>query len=113
MPPPPLVNFVIQLGNRSVFFQRPDHLLPASFFQVHVPGGTFLKVAPARGSKASSFVTVLSIWNTMMGTSLLSVPWAVGKSGLAGSLIIGFVMAAIACYTALIIVNIHRKRGKV
>jgi len=90
----------------GVPFTRPDHILPASFFQVHIPFNS--KLNPSEeGGKVNSFVTILSIWNTMMGTSLLSVPWAVGKSGLVAALAIGAVMATISCFTALQIVDVH------
>ena len=54
----------------------------------------------------------LAIWNTMMGTSLLSVPWAIKQSGLIASIIIGFGMALVAMYTALLVIKIHAKYGK-
>ena len=48
----------------------------------------------------------------MMGTSLLSVPWAIKQSGLIASIIIGFGMALVAMYTALLVIKIHAKYGK-
>ena len=48
----------------------------------------------------------------MMGTSLLSVPWAVKQSGLIASLVIGIGMALIAGYTAVLVIKIHTKYGK-
>ena len=54
----------------------------------------------------------LAIWNTMMGTSLLSVPWAIKQSGLVASVIIGLGMALVAMYTALLVIKIHAKYGK-
>uniref|UniRef100_H2YWF1 Neutral amino acid transporter 9 n=1 Tax=Ciona savignyi TaxID=51511 RepID=H2YWF1_CIOSA len=53
----------------------------------------------------SSVVTIFSIWNMMMGSSLLSVPWAFQQAGLAQSLIVHFLMATIAVYTAYIILK--------
>jgi len=91
-------------------FMRPDHVLPASFFTVVMPGFGSNRNGESRENndgKCSSLVTIVSIWNTMMGTSLLSIPWAVGKSGLAGALIIGIVMALISCFTAIEIVEVH------
>ena len=54
----------------------------------------------------------LAIWNTMMGTSLLSVPWAIKQSGLLASVLIGIGMAVVAGYTALLVIKIHAKYGK-
>ena len=48
----------------------------------------------------------------MMGTSLLSVPWAIKQSGLIASVIIGLGMALVAMYTALLVIKIHAKYGK-
>jgi len=43
----------------------------------------------------------------MMGTSLLSVPWAMSQSGLAMGLTISLVMTVIAAFTACAIIKIH------
>jgi hypothetical protein len=54
----------------------------------------------------------LSIWNTMMGTSLLSVPWALSQSGLATGLVIAFGMSMVAAYTASIILKTHHRESE-
>lgn len=46
-----------------------------------------------------------SIWNTMMGTSLLAMPWALQQAGLGLGLILMLLMAFIALYTAYRIVQ--------
>ena len=48
----------------------------------------------------------------MMGTSLLSIPWGIKQSGLIASVIIGLVMAFVAGYTAVLVIKIHAKYGK-
>ena len=53
----------------------------------------------------------MSIWNTMMGTSLLAVPWAIEQSGLATGLTIVFVMTIISFYTASIIMDLFGKHN--
>jgi sodium-coupled neutral amino acid transporter 9 len=58
------------------------------------------------------FYLSLSIWNTMMGTSLLSVPWALSQSGLGTGLAIAFGMSLVAAYTASIILKTHAKESK-
>ncbi|RDD42280.1 Sodium-coupled neutral amino acid transporter 9 [Trichoplax sp. H2] len=35
-----------------------------------------------KDGKQSSLVTIFTIWNLTLGTSLLSIPWAIGKAGL-------------------------------
>jgi len=41
-----------------------------------------------------------SIWNTMMGTSLLSMPWAVSQAGFGLGLALMVIMAGITLYTS-------------
>jgi hypothetical protein len=48
----------------------------------------------------------------MMGTSLLSVPWAMSQSGLATGLGISLVMTIIATFTACAIIKIHARESK-
>ncbi len=48
----------------------------------------------------------------MMGTSLLSVPWALSQSGLVMGLAIAIGMSLIAAYTASIILKTHSKESK-
>jgi len=33
-------------------------------------------------TKAKSWMTIVSIWNTMIGSTLVSLPWAVRKAGI-------------------------------
>ena len=47
-----------------------------------------------------------------MGTSLLSVPWALSQSGLIMGLAIAIGMSLIAAYTASIILKTHSKESK-
>jgi sodium-coupled neutral amino acid transporter 9 len=58
-----------QTGQNLDLLNIPDHVVPPSFYQIHLPG---LSTA----GKQSSLVTIFAVWNTMMGTSLLSMPWA-------------------------------------
>lgn len=48
-----------------------------------------------------------AVWNTMMGTSLLSMPWAVEQAGLVGGLCLILVMAALCFYTAYCILQVY------
>lgn len=61
--------------------------------------------------KHSSIVTIFSIWNTIMGTSILTIPWAIHQAGffLAISLMLG--ATAICLYTAWRILKIHSIHG--
>ena len=79
----------------------PDHVIPSTFFQLHIPG-----VPESSDGKQSSLVTIFAIWNTMMGTSLLSMPWALEQAGLAMGLIMMSGVAGIALYTAYRILQV-------
>ena len=53
----------------------------------------------------------MTIWNTMMGTSLLAVPWAIQQSGLATGLALVFFMTIISYSTAFIIIDLYGKHN--
>ncbi|RDD36054.1 Sodium-coupled neutral amino acid transporter 9, partial [Trichoplax sp. H2] len=44
--------------------------------------GDQVSIKKGKDGKQSSLVTIFSIWNLTVGTSLLSIPWAIGKAGL-------------------------------
>ncbi|KAI3384509.1 hypothetical protein SNEBB_011410 [Seison nebaliae] len=56
-------------------------------------------------NKQKSFVTIFAIWNTMMGTSLLNMPWAIDQAGLVLGVIIILTMCAICFYTCTLILE--------
>jgi len=78
----------------------PDHVVPSIFFYPFIPGR-----APLTG-KQSSLITIFAVWNTMMGTSLLSMPWAVEQAGLVAGLCLILTMAAVCFYTAYCILKV-------
>ncbi|KAG8195441.1 hypothetical protein JTE90_013893 [Oedothorax gibbosus] len=78
----------------------PDHVVPTTFF---FPFSTLIKPT----DKQSSLITIFSIWNTMMGSSLLSIPWAIQQAGFACGLSIMFIMGGVCFYTAYRIVNLR------
>lgn len=90
-----------QTGINLDVLNIPTHVLPVQFYQIH-----FLGVSPPAG-KQSSIVTIFAIWNTMMGTSLLSMPWALEQAGLAMGLIMMAVVAALCLYTAYRILQVY------
>lgn len=45
----------------------------------------------------------------MMGTSLLAMPWAVAQAGLAAAPVIAIILGAIANFTAVLILKLHRR----
>lgn len=88
------------------FLQYPMHLLPASFFQLHVPGHV-----QRPDVSQSSLITICALWNTMMGTSLLAVAWAIKQAGLAMGLASILFMTIVAGYTALSVLHTHKKHN--
>lgn len=79
----------------------PDHVVPVVFFH---PLSFILK----KTGKQNSIVTIFAIWNTMMGTSLLSIPWTIEKAGFACALILMVLMAGLCFYTAYRILNMSK-----
>lgn len=81
----------------------PDHVLPPQFF---VPFfGTRL------AGEQSSFVTIFAIWNTMMGTSLLTMPWAVSQAGFAAGMALILGIGFLCLYTAFRVLSSPRLVG--
>ncbi|KAH3743544.1 sodium-coupled neutral amino acid transporter 9 [Pelomyxa schiedti] len=56
----------------------------------------------------SSFLTIFSVWNTMMGTALLSMPWGFSQSGIWGGLLVVVVMGSCTLYTAMLVMNVGK-----
>uniref|UniRef100_A0A1I7ZIQ5 Aa_trans domain-containing protein n=1 Tax=Steinernema glaseri TaxID=37863 RepID=A0A1I7ZIQ5_9BILA len=78
----------------------PNHIVPSEFFSI-LPFDDFKD----ESGKQGSIVTIFSIWNTMMGTSLLAMPWALQQAGLAWGLFLMLTMAFLALYTAYRVVQ--------
>ncbi|XP_045159989.2 sodium-coupled neutral amino acid transporter 9-like isoform X2 [Mercenaria mercenaria] len=69
----------------------PDHVVPGVFI--------ITEITQIQGSQ-SSLVTIFSLWNTMMGTSLLSMPWAINQAGFTCGIILLLASAALMLYTS-------------
>ncbi|KHN71796.1 Putative amino acid permease F13H10.3 [Toxocara canis] len=82
------------------FQAMPDHVVPDDFYSV-LPLDDFKD----ESGKQSSIVTIFSIWNTMMGSSLLAMPWAVQQAGLALGIFFILAIGALSLYTAYRIVQ--------
>jgi len=53
----------------------------------------------------SSLLTIFSVWNMMMGTSLLTMPWAFLTVGFVEGIIINAVMCVISVYLGYLVLN--------
>lgn len=78
----------------------PDHVIPAAEdIYVYSPLGTAYKVQGGDSpSKNPSIVTIFAIWNTMMGTSILSMPWGIKQAGFTLGIIIIVLMGLLMLY---------------
>ncbi|CAG4994694.1 unnamed protein product [Parnassius apollo] len=68
------------------------------------------KDTPAR-KKQSSLVTIFSVWNTIMGSSLLTMAWGVERAGLPTALVLVAFMAALCLYTAHLLLRVNKHHG--
>ncbi|XP_046873216.1 sodium-coupled neutral amino acid transporter 9 isoform X3 [Hypomesus transpacificus] len=79
----------------------PDHVIPApQEIYVYSPLGTAFKVSKGGdvSSKNPSIVTIFAIWNTMMGTSILSIPWGIKQAGFTLGILILISMGLLTLY---------------
>ncbi|KAK0088946.1 hypothetical protein PV325_010134 [Microctonus aethiopoides] len=61
--------------------------------------------------KQSSLVTIFSIWNTILGASLLTMPWGISMAGLIPGLILILTMSGLCLYTAYCILQVYQYHG--
>jgi len=88
----------------------PDHVVPSNFYTL-----TFLGLVKPEG-KQSSIITIFSLWNTMLGTSLLSMPWALEQAGILMGIAMMILLSGISLYTAyriLQVYTIHSRTNKI
>ncbi|XP_053501345.1 sodium-coupled neutral amino acid transporter 9 [Ictalurus furcatus] len=77
----------------------PDHVIPPpEELYIYSPLGTAFKVQGEGTAKNPSIVTIFAIWNTMMGTSILSMPWGIKQSGFTLGIIILILMGLLTLY---------------
>ncbi|KAL0964998.1 hypothetical protein UPYG_G00275460 [Umbra pygmaea] len=98
------VNYYGRLtGSSDRLLSPPDHVIPCpEEIYVYSPLGTAFKVPGGDGgSKNPSIITIFAIWNTMMGTSILSIPWGIKQSGFTLGIIILVSMGLLTLYCCL------------
>ncbi|XP_073538717.1 neutral amino acid transporter 9 isoform X1 [Phyllobates terribilis] len=95
------IHYYSKLGRSSQSsLIAPDHVIPApEEIYVYSPLGTALKIDGGDGlEKNSSIVTIFMIWNTMMGTSILSIPWGIKQAGFTTGVAVIFLMGLLTLY---------------
>ncbi|XP_078253118.1 neutral amino acid transporter 9 isoform X3 [Rhinoraja longicauda] len=79
----------------------PHHVIPPEEeIYVYSPLGSALQFESSIDGfgKNPSIVTIFSIWNTMMGTSILSLPWALKEAGFTFGIILIITMSMLMLY---------------
>ena len=61
--------------------------------------------APSPDQKQSSTVIIFSVWKTMLGSAVVSLPWAFQQAGLGLSLCITFISFIVGWYTCSLIID--------
>ncbi|XP_046753895.1 sodium-coupled neutral amino acid transporter 9-like isoform X2 [Diprion similis] len=59
----------------------------------------------------SSLVTIFSIWNTILGSSLLTMPWGIAMAGLIPGIGLILAMGGLCLYTAYRLLQVHKYHG--
>ncbi|XP_052743343.1 sodium-coupled neutral amino acid transporter 9 homolog [Bicyclus anynana] len=72
---------------------------------------SFQKSVIIEKTKQSSLVTIFSIWNTIMGSSLLTMAWGVQRAGLPTALFLLVFMSALCLYTAYLLLRVNYHHG--
>nr|XP_061836652.1 neutral amino acid transporter 9-like [Nerophis lumbriciformis]XP_061836653.1 neutral amino acid transporter 9-like [Nerophis lumbriciformis]XP_061836654.1 neutral amino acid transporter 9-like [Nerophis lumbriciformis] len=93
-------------GSSDRLLSPPNHVIPrAEEIYIYSPLGSAFKVTGSdQLSKNPSIITIFAIWNTMMGTSILSIPWGIKQAGFTlGILILIFtgLLMLYCCYIVL------------
>ncbi|XP_034457609.1 sodium-coupled neutral amino acid transporter 9 [Hippoglossus hippoglossus] len=85
----------------------PNHVIPrAEEIYVYSPLGTAFKVTSSDySSKNPSIITIFAIWNTMMGTSILSIPWGIKQAGFTLGILILIFLGLLMLYCCYIVLK--------
>lgn len=65
--------------------------------------------ATKKENKQSSIMTIFSVWNTMMGSGLLALPWGFSEAGIFGGIAIVILVGLLAWYTCWLVVKYGMK----
>ncbi|XP_023142078.2 neutral amino acid transporter 9 isoform X1 [Amphiprion ocellaris] len=94
-------------GSSDRLLSPPDHVIPRpEEIYIYSPLGTAFKVAGSdHASKNPSIVTIFAIWNTMMGTSILSIPWGIKQAGFTLGVVILIFTGLLMLYCCYIVLK--------
>ncbi|XP_013858236.1 neutral amino acid transporter 9 [Austrofundulus limnaeus] len=94
-------------GSSDRLLSPPDHVIPApEDIYFYSPLGTAFKVSDSsQVSKNPSIITIFAIWNTMMGTSILSIPWGIKQAGFTLGILILIIIGLLMLYCCYIVIK--------
>eukprot|EP00301_Raphidiophrys_heterophryoidea_P005696 c12361_g1_i4.p1 GENE.c12361_g1_i4~~c12361_g1_i4.p1 ORF type:complete len:531 (-),score=144.37 c12361_g1_i4:91-1683(-) len=78
--------------------EYPPHVIPPVFGVFDISGGTTLK-------KQSSLQTIFCVWNTMLGSTLLTMPWGFAHAGILPGTALAVFLWAVSLYTCIIVLR--------
>lgn len=85
----------------------PDHVLPFTYAVPYIS-----KEERSDNEKQGSLVTIFAVWNTIMGSSLLTMPWGMQNSGLLMGVITIVLMGGLCLYTTHKILQVQVRHGE-
>ncbi|CAB1424696.1 unnamed protein product, partial [Pleuronectes platessa] len=94
-------------GSSDRLLSPPNHVVPRTEeIYVYSPLGTAFKVTSSDySSKNPSIITIFAIWNTMMGTSILSIPWGIKQAGFTLGVLILVSLGLLMLYCCYIVLK--------
>ncbi|XP_068430206.1 neutral amino acid transporter 9 [Clinocottus analis] len=94
-------------GSSDRLLSPPNHVIPGpEELYIYSPLGTAFKVTGSdHSSKNPSIITIFAIWNTMMGTSILSIPWGIKQAGFTLGIIILIFTGLLMLYCCYIVLK--------
>ena len=82
-----------QKVNDDGFLRAPLHVIDTDLILTKVPGDT------DQTGKHGSLTTIFSVWNAMVGTGLVTIPWAFSQSGLLYGIVLTFISFVVSFTT--------------
>uniref|UniRef100_A0A665THK5 Neutral amino acid transporter 9 n=1 Tax=Echeneis naucrates TaxID=173247 RepID=A0A665THK5_ECHNA len=94
-------------GSSDRLLSPPNHVIPRpEEIYIYSPLGTAFKVTSGDpSSKNPSIVTIFAVWNTMMGTSILSIPWGIKQAGFTLGILILIIVGLLMLYCCYIVLK--------
>lgn len=94
-------------GSSDRLLSPPNHVIPhPEEIYIYSPLGTAFKVSGSDGAvKNPSIITIFAIWNTMMGTSILSIPWGIKQAGFTLGILILILIGLLMLYCCYIVLK--------